>query len=422
MTVAGHDFYITGPGNIILRDTNAAVSSCDSIMYIRIRVRQLCEIVMKVDTLINPTCGHDGGISVSLPNGYAPIRYSIDEGETWQENGVFEHLDAGTYRITAVDKHNCPVDTLLTLVSPGIPVVTINCPEDYYDTLAYGDCVMDIYPSQIGTPRVIHSLDWPMEISNDIPNEDLVQYSEGEHEVKWVAVDQCGVSDTCVQKIIVVFPKCPDAVDYEGNVYHGIRIDCECWTQRNLESTIYSNPVRRRGVDSIPCAMVYTSRQHPDADYNLRTYGRLYCYEAVIRDSVINEYGHIQGICPNGWYVPSPDQYNQLNSHGVSALRSPDLWLDGGGDNITTFTALPAGYYNGFRNRFQGLRTETYFWATEFVTNHIYVNGQEEEESHLHTTVIQVDETDCDHVIDGDETNGSGYSVRCIKEKEPHNW
>ena len=422
MTVAGHDFYITGPGVMSLRDTSTSVLTCDSITYIVVRVRQLCEIVMKVDTLVNLTCGHDGSISVSLPNGYEPIRYSIDDGENWQDSGVFKHLDAGTYRIMAVDKHNCPVDTLLTLVSPGIPVVTIDCPGDYYDTLAYGDCVMDIYPSQFGTPRVVHSLDWPMEISNDIPEEDLVQFSEGEHEVKWVAVDQCGVSDTCVQRVIVVFPKCPDAVDYEGNVYHGIRIDCECWTQRNLESTIYSNPVRRRGVDSIPCAMVYNSRQHPDEGLNLRTYGRLYCYDAVIRDSVINQYGHIQGICPNGWYVPSPNQYNQLNSHGASALRSPDFWLDGGGDNTTTFTALPAGFYNGYRSRFQGLRTETYFWATEFVTNHIYVNGHEEEESHIHTTVIQVDETDCDHVIDGDELKGSAYSVRCIKEKEPHNW
>ena len=418
ITLAGHDFYVDQPGEYLYTDTNDAANGCDSIMLIRLRVRQVCDLEMQVDTKNNPVCGEDGNFTVSVPGGYAPIRYSINNGLTWRNSGTFDSLSAGTYTVLAVDKHNCYVEATVDLVSPGIPMVTITCPGDYYDTLAYGDCVMDIYPEQIGMPTAVHSLDWPIEISNDLPASTLFQ--EGEHTVQWVAVDQCGVSDTCEQKIFVVFPQCPDAIDCEGNVYHSVRIDCECWTQRNLESTKYRDANGECNVE-IPCDYIYSSRQYPETAENLAIYGRLYCYEAVIRDSVVNEYGHIQGICPDGWYLPTPDQYNQLNSHGPAQLRYGDYWLDGGGNNETGFSALPAGFFNGRNNRFEGMGTETYFWATEFVTSHIHTSGQEEE-SHIHTSVIQVLQTDCDHVIESDDFNGSAFSVRCIKEKEPHNW
>jgi len=418
ITLAGHDFYVDRPDVYFYTDTNAAANGCDSIMLIRLRVRQLCDLEMQVVAKNNPLCGEDGNFTVSVPGGYAPIRYSINDGMTWQNSGTFDSLSSGTYNVVAIDKHNCYVETTVELVGSGIPEVTIICPRDYYDTLAYGDCVMDIYPERIGMPTAVHSLDWPMEISNDLPASMLFQ--EGEHTVQWVAVDQCGVSDTCEQKIFIVFPQCPDAVDCEGHVYHSVRIDCECWTQRNLESTKYKDANGECNVE-IPCDYIYSSRQYPETAENLAIYGRLYCYEAVIRDSTVNEYGHIQGICPDGWYLPTPDQYNQLNSHGPAQLRYNDYWLDGGGNNETEFSALPAGFFNGWNNRFEGMGTETYFWATEFVTSHIHTSGQEEE-SHIHTSVIQVLQTDCDHVIESDDFNGSAFSVRCIKEKEPHNW
>ncbi|MCR4872284.1 MAG: hypothetical protein K5885_01945, partial [Bacteroidales bacterium] len=155
------------------------------------------------------------------------------------------------------------------------PTVTISCPPDVRDTLAFGDCVMNIYPAEIGTPTVNAPADWPITVSNDIPADNL--YSEGETIIHWVATDGiCGYSVSCQQKVIVVFPQCPDAVDCEGNVYHGVRIDCDCWTQTNLQSNYYGDPGACE--EEIPCK--YTYDANAAAEYGIDilndNFGRLY--------------------------------------------------------------------------------------------------------------------------------------------------
>lgn len=284
------------------------------------------------------------------------------------------------------------------------PTVTISCPPDVNKTLAYGDCVMNIYPAEIGTPTVNAPADWPMTVSNDIPADDL--YQEGETIITWVATDGiCGYSVSCQQKVIVVFPQCPDAVDCEGNVYHGVRIDCDCWTQTNLQSNYYGDP----GVceEEIPCK--YTYDANAAAEYGIDilndNFGRLYCPEAGLKDSADNGHGHIRGICPKGWYLPTPEKYEALNLHGADALKSPLYWTDGGGNNSTEFTWLPAGWWNGALQRFEGLTSEGYFLSTKIVAGEI--------STHVHVIVH-----DCDVVKEIEVNSGYGYSVRCIKEKD----
>jgi uncharacterized protein (TIGR02145 family) len=149
----------------------------------------------------------------------------------------------------------------------------------------------------------------------------------------------------------------------------------------------------------------YSSPLHPNAAANVDAFGRLYCFEAAIGDSTINEYGHIQGICPAGWYLPTPEQYLQLNGHGAYSLKSPLYWTDGGGDNSTGFSWLPAGYWNGVAQRFEGLLSEGYFWAAEVV------NGE------IRPSTILLHH-DCETIHETDTYQGMGYSVRCIKERE----
>ncbi len=78
---------------------------------------------------------------------------------------------------------------------------------------------------------------------------------------------------------------------------------------------------------------------------------------------------------------------------------------DGGGDNITGFTWLPAGWWNGALQRFEGLMSESYFLSTEVV------DGQ------VRTYIYEVHH-DCDSLIKKETHSGYGYSVRCVKEKE----
>jgi len=273
---------------------------------------------------------------------------------------------------------------------------TILCPPDIYDTLAYGDCAMTLYSDRIGTATVQYDVAWPFAIGHNIPSDNL--FAQGDNVITWTATDLvCGGSVSCEQHVFIAFPQCPDAVDFEGNVYHGVRVGCDCWTQRNLESKKYSD-----GTD-IPDLYAYANVQYPDTAANVAVFGRLYRYEAAVYDSADNGHGHIQGICPAGWYLPTPEKYEGLNAYGAYALRSPDYWIVGAGNNSTGFTALPAGFYNGELERYEGLLTETYFWSTKSAF-------QAKPKCSYSITYY------CDFVTEMHSHSGLGYSVRCVKE------
>ena len=386
------------------------VSGCDSVVTLHLTIEHLS---LQVISYSDEVCGDDGEVVV-LADGLAPIEYSLD-GVNYQSSHEFNDLSAGSYTLYAKDANGCEAMATVTVAPAPIAVLTLTCPPTHHDTLAYGDCVMNIYPETFGTPTAtIYPAEWPFVISNDIPVDNF--YYEGVTMITYTMTDLiCGNTVTCSDSVVVVFPQCPDAVDCEGNVYHGVRIGCDCWTQRNLESNCYGNP--NECLESgecaapIPCVYEYESESFPNVEENVEIYGRLYCAEAALDDSVINEHGHIRGICPEGWYLPTPDKYEELYLYGggtsimtANGLRSPLYWIDGGGDNSTGFSALPAGFYNGARQRYERMRLETYFWATEVI--------QDEVQSTAYKIMY-----DCSEIQRIDIHSGYGISVRCIKEK-----
>ena len=354
-------------------------SGCDSVVFLHVDARRVQRDTVRYTVFEN-----------QIENEHVTVSEHTFEGITTP--GVYEIRDT----LTAANGCDSVVIHELT-VNPCVSDFSIVCPPNVYDTLAYGDCVMTIYPERLGTPMLLYDGEWPFRISSEIPEDNL--FAQGDNIVVWTVTDLvCGYSDTCEQHVVIAFPQCPDAVDFEGNVYHGVRIGCDCWTQRNLESRRYSNG------DDITGKYAYYSWQHPDTVANVGTYGRLYTFEAAVRDSADNGHNHIQGICPDGWFLPTPEHYERLNEYGTPSLRSPDLWVVGAGDNSTGFTALPAGYYNGTLNRFEGMLTETYFWSTKKVQESIA------------KCIYSVDYA-CDSVMKKYPMSGLGYSVRCVKEK-----
>ena len=392
---------ITSPG-IYKEDftlNGAAANGCDSIEVVVLTVDP-CVIALSVVSKSDELCGDDGSVTVSATGGYAPVQYSID-GVAWQASPVFMGLSDGTYNVYAKDSYGCEDVASVTIDPAVVPSFTLTCPPDVRDTLAFGDCVMTVYPIELGTPTVVaYPATWPFEITNDIPADNL--YAEGDNTVTYTLKDLvCGTTVTCEQHVVIVFPKCPDAVDCEGNVYHAVRIDCECWTQRNLESTIYGGGC----TDPIPCVYEYNSSEYPNTADNVATYGRLYCFEGAVRDSAVNAHGHIQGICPDGWYLPTPEQYESLFLHGGYALKTPDYWLLGAGNNSTGFSWLPAGIYNGSQDRYEGLRTTGRFWSTAYDHGEVII-------------ISVITNYYCDSLETEVAKEGLGCSIRCIKEKD----
>lgn len=162
----------------------------------------------------------------------------------------------------------------------------------------------------------------------------------------------------------------PNAVtDYDGNSYDAVRIGNQVWMASNLRTTHYANgeviPEGNTRSTTVPY------RYTPSTD--VATYGYLYNWPAVMHgasSSTGNPSG-VQGVCPNGWHVPSDAEWSQLtaycsghteyvcsgNGNNIAKVLAADHdWHISGNEcavgndltsnNATGFSALPAGGYS----------------------------------------------------------------------------
>lgn len=292
----------------------------------------------------------------------------------------------------------------------------ISCPNDTSFIIPYGSCYYTA--DSIGYPVIINmpgnNLDT---IIYEGPGNFI--FSRGVHEIRWIAVDACGKRDTCTQIVIANYKPCGDndtvyyleegvvmdsiqkleAVDYEQNIYPTVRIGCNCWTAKNLVSTKYSD-----GQD-IENHYIYYSDLYPDTNINLTKYGRLYTGFSAIDPGFSIRRAPVQGICPNGWIVPTVEQYSSLIPYGSDALREPNEWLyDENATNITGFGALPAGYYNANVNTYYYLLGDAYFWTSD--------RASESVGKVCHIRYL------CPEIMIIDFKMHDGASIRCVKAEE----
>ena len=169
--------------------------------------------------------------------------------------------------------------------------------------------------------------------------------------------------------------------DRDGQTYRTVTIGSQTWMAENLN---YENE------DSF--CFEYEEE-------NCERYGRLYPWESA------------QLACPDGWHMPSPEEFNTLidlvggKAVAGARLKSMEGWETGA---VSTddygFTALPAGrrgYYHDFTDKTLG----AYFWSNSRVQNS--------------TAAYNMDlrfDTDSAMVRDNPDAH-DGNSVRCVRDQ-----
>lgn len=168
----------------------------------------------------------------------------------------------------------------------------------------------------------------------------------------------------------------------DDQIYLTILIDDQWWMAENLKYLPYVNP-----PNSDSGIYVYdfydTNVNEAKQTLNYQTYGVLYNWATAM--AIPNQYNSEfwngsdsvhQGICPDGWHMPSDAEWNQLelfliksseltDSNNVALkIKSDTLWnSNGNGTNETGFAALPTG----FRYReglFDKIGRYGYFWTS----------------------------------------------------------
>ena len=193
-------------------------------------------------------------------------------------------------------------------------------------------------------------------------------------------------------------PGTPTVTDYDGNVYNTVLIGNQCWMRENLKTTHFANG------DAIPQEN-NGNMLNPTYDYpanmpnNADAYGLLYNWPAVMHGASSSDTNpsDVQGVCPNGWHVPSDAEWQEMElAIGVSSADVENMGsyrgtvaatLAGGNEgswknssaenapgnfsaenrNSTGFTALPAGAVEGAD---AGFKENANFWTATLHTEY----------------------------------------------------
>lgn len=209
-----------------------------------------------------------------------------------------------------------------------------------------------------------------------------------------------------------ICPGLPTFVDTRDNeVYQTVLIGSQCWMKENLRYLPVISSINNNSTIPLYYVYGYTGLDLIEAKSqpNYLTYGVLYNRSAALNGTANSSTvpSGLKGICPQGWHVPSQNEYNILADYlggwlnAGGAMKSNTLWSNSNfGSNSSFFTALPAGKitYSSFSN----LLNNTYFWtatsssSTANVAYNLYT---------LTTSLLSTNES----------SYSSSFSLRCVK-------
>lgn len=216
--------------------------------------------------------------------------------------------------------------------------------------------------------------------------------------------------------------------DYDGNVYNTVAIGDQIWLARNLSTTRYSDGTAIQLVES---TSGWEALNFDDKAYcwyennigNINTYGALYTWAAAARgdSSKLNPSG-LQGACPDGYHLPSDEEWKDLEMALGMTLEEADMtgprgtdeggqlketgndhW---GGENIgatneSGFTGLGNGERD-FNGNFLFLGYIAPIWSSsQYSDSQAWIRA-------LHY--------DNEKITRNPYTKSNGYAIRCVRD------
>lgn len=217
----------------------------------------------------------------------------------------------------------------------------------------------------------------------------------------------------------------------DGQMYGIVKVGDDVWMAENL------NYDYNEGTAKSYC--------YDDDLENCKKYGRLYMWSAAMDSAAKfsdackgcgyyeSEEAHvapgsdpIRGVCPEGWHMPSVEEWQDVvaatglaDKAAAAALKSKTDWLadgdeDGNGTDELGMSILPAGefFVNRLGAKYQFLGERTYFWTTlEFVYEGSTTSAFDVWMSHTDSEIRVGRYRDYTH------SKAEAISVRCVKNK-----
>lgn len=188
----------------------------------------------------------------------------------------------------------------------------------------------------------------------------------------------------------------------DGKTYRTIQIGSQVWMASNLNFEVGN------------------SFCYENQNDNCVRYGRLYTWASAIGKSEQQcgkgnvcslPPGNIQGVCPNGWHLPSLEEWQVLfkavggKSKAAKALKTTRDWYEGcNGTDTYGFSAKPTGFFGNYIGKFffeWNDGSHAYFWTSA-------------EQNDINAYAIDL--AYGDEAVSIDVYKNHGFSIRCIKD------
>jgi len=262
----------------------------------------------------------------------------------------------------------------------------------------------------------------------------------GEYEISAVAKDDQGEYSSDYVMVVLDVPGGfnPDltygtVTDVDGNSYATIQIGDQVWMAENLKATHYADGAPIPEVSSADEWVALT----PDPDLKAYcwydniaasgdTAGALYNWAAAVKGEAGSDLvpSGIQGVCPDGWHLPSDGEWKELEMFlgmnqtdadktewrgsseggdlkeaGFSGWSIPNT----GGSNASGFTAIPGGFRSNSGSFYSFHQYASYWTATGALSD---------DEMAWYRTLYYNNE----QVYRQYKIRTQGFSVRCVKD------
>ncbi|MBK6963258.1 MAG: fibrobacter succinogenes major paralogous domain-containing protein [Bacteroidales bacterium] len=194
-------------------------------------------------------------------------------------------------------------------------------------------------------------------------------------------------------------------IDIDGNVYPTVVLGTQIWMAENLRVTKYRNSESIPNITDGAAWSSLTTGAHCWYNNNQtenEIFGAIYNWYAV---------NDPQGLCPEGWKVPSDNDWsiltNGLGGNLVAGSKlkavSP-LWTNDNDDatNSTGLSAIPAGQRDLWSGQYYGRGFYTVWWSSGEASNG---NGW-----------LRYIDNSTGEIFRWNNTKTEGNSVRCIRE------
>ena len=162
----------------------------------------------------------------------------------------------------------------------------------------------------------------------------------------------CPSMDTLKVVVVLVDEKscslAPCVTDVDGNMYSTVQIGGQCWMRSNLRTTRYADGTAVPVGNSAFCETNPYYYDYSNQRFTLRERGYLYNWPAVMHNQSSSNTmpSDVQGICPDGWHLPSYAEWTELENY----VKSQSQYRCGGNSNDIAKAMVSAYGWKNYNN------------------------------------------------------------------------